>query len=86
MRQGTAVVLVNRSTLEDIREALTTHAMAIDWFCDWLMLVEENCGFTSLLRYSTLEEINGTGCVPLLETPEKITKALVEFINNIRRN
>jgi len=60
--------------------------MAMDGSCGWLMLIEKTCGLANLLRHSTLEEINGTGCVPLLEAPEKIKKALVEFINNIRRN
>jgi len=65
---------------------LTLPAIAIDGSKYWLTLIKKTCGSASLPGYGTLEKVNGTGYVTILEAPGKITKALVEFINNIRRN
>ena len=83
---GALNAMANRSTSEDVWERLTIPTMVIAGSDDRLIPIEKSRGFAGLPKYSTLEEINGTGHMPMLEAPGEVAKALVKFIINIRRN
>lgn len=83
---GALYAMANRSTSEDVWETLTIPTMLIAGSDDRLIPIEKSRGFAGLPKYSTLEEINGAGHMPMLEAPGEVVKSLVKFIDNIRRN
>ena len=83
---GALHAMANRPASEDVWEALTIPTMVIAGSDDCLVPIEKSRRFSVLPINGTLEEINGTGHMPILEAPEKIVNALAKFIQNIRRN
>jgi len=83
---GALHAMANRPASEDVWKALTIPTMVIAGFDDRLVPIEMSRRFAGSPINGTLEEINGTGHMPMLEVPEKVVKALAKFIHNIRRN
>jgi len=83
---GALHAMANRQASEDVWEALTIPTMVIAGSDDGLAPIEKSRRFSVLPINGTLEEINGTVHMPILEAPEKIVNALAKFIHNIRRN
>ncbi len=83
---GALRAMANRTTSEDVWKTIKFPTMVIAGSDDQLIPIEQSRGFAGLPKYSTLEEINGAGHMPMLEAPDKVAAALVRFINNIRRN
>jgi len=80
---GALHAMANRSASEDVWEALTIPTLVIAGSDDRLIPIEKSRGFAGLPIYGTLEEINGTGHMLMLEAPEKVAKILGKFIYNI---